>query len=136
MNTGNLTEQSFDAAAETVTDAWVGTFIYTSWGYEQTNVTFAQIIDVSGSGKTVRARLVTAETVRRSKASDHLRPTPQQYGDEFRLHVRNCRGDPAFRGSYPYLNGDMDDSTRLDSFLSFTNTADNTVRQTAPHHRH
>lgn len=135
-STGTDRDAAFDAAAETVTDAWEGAFIYTSWGYEQTNVTFAQIIDVSDSGKTVLTRLVAAETAKRSNASEHLQPTTEQYGDAFRLHVRNSRGDPAFRGSYPYLNGDMDDSMRLDSFRPFKNTADNTVRQTAPHHRH
>lgn len=90
-NTGSTDadrDAQFDAAAETVTDAWEGAFIYTSWGYDQTNVTFAQIIDVSDSGKTVRAQLVTAETVSRSNASEHLRPTAEQYGDKFRLQDR------------------------------------------------
>jgi hypothetical protein len=127
---------TFDPDAETVTDAWNGAFIHTSWGYDQTNVAFSQIIDVSDSGKTVLARLVTAETVEHTTGSEHLRPTAEQYGDEFRLHVRNTRGSPTFRGSYPYINGDMDDGTRLDSFRPFDDTPENTVRQTAPHHRH
>jgi hypothetical protein len=129
-------QDTFDPDAETVTDAWDGAFIHTSWGYGQTNVEFAQIIDVSDSGKTVLARRVTAEQVGHGKTTEELRPTPEQFGDEFRLHVRNTRGTPAFRGSYPYINGEMDEGTRLDTFLPFGNPAENTVRQTAPNHGH
>jgi uncharacterized Zn ribbon protein len=129
-------DNSFDPTAETVTDAWEGAFIHTNWGYGQTNIEFAQIIDVSESGKTVLARRVTAEQVGHGKTTDELRPTPEQFGDEFRLHVRNTRGNPAFRGSYPYINGDMDEGTRLDTFLPFGNPTEDTVRQTAPNHGH
>jgi hypothetical protein len=101
-------QDTFDPTAETVTDAWAGAFIHTNWGYGQTNVEFAQIIDVSESGKTVLARRVTAEQVGHGKTTDELRPTPEQFGDEFRLHVRNTRGNPA----------------------------EDTVRQTAPNHGH
>ena len=129
-------ETTFDPDAETVADTWEGAYIYTSWGYGQTNVELAQITDVSESGKTILARRVKAECVEHGRGTDQLRPTPEQYGDEFRLHVRNSGGDPAFRGSYPYINGKMDEGTRRDSFLPFNNKVGNSIHQTPPNHRH
>jgi hypothetical protein len=126
-------QETFDPDAETVTDDWEGRFLSTSWGYDQTNTELAQIIEVSDTGKTVLARRVTAELVDRTKGSEHLRPLAEPFGDEFRLHVRNSGGDPAFRGSYPLgSDGDMDGSTRRGWFRP----VDDTVRQTAPHYRH
>lgn len=129
-------EDTFDPDAETVTKDWEGAFIRCSWGYGQTNVNLAQIVDVSDSGKTVVARLVKADRVDVEQGSERLRPSAEQFGDEFRLHVRNCGGDPAFRGSYPYVDGDESNGTRRDSFLPFENTAGNTVHQTPHTHRH
>jgi hypothetical protein len=130
-------QDTFDPDAETVTDAWDGAFIHTNWGYGQTNIEFAQITDVSDSGKTVLARLVTAERTDHDRTNEYLRPNAEQYGDEFRLHVRNSGGDPAFRGSYPLgSDGYMDEITRRGWFSPFDTTAENTVRQTAPNHGH
>jgi hypothetical protein len=131
-------DTTFDANAETVTDAWEGAFLSASWGYEQTNAELAQIVEVSGSGKTVRARMVVAERVGHGRNSTQIRPTAEQYGDTFRLHVRSVRGDPAFRGSYPLSNdGDMDDGpTRRESFYPFDNDPENSVRRTATNHGH
>ena len=85
---GDDANPTFDPDEETVTDAWEGAFISASWGYNQTNVELAQIVEVSDSGKTVLARFVTAERVGHGRTSEQLRPTAEQYGDEFRLHVR------------------------------------------------
>jgi hypothetical protein len=131
-------DTTFDPDAETVTEAWEGAFITASWGYEQTNAELAQIVEVSGSGKTVLARMVVAERVGHGRNSTQLRPTAEQYGDEFRLHVRSPNGKPAFRGSYPLSNdGDMDDGpTRRGSFYPFDNDPENSVRRTATNHGH
>ena len=129
-------DQAFDADAQTIGDIWTGTFIYTSWGYGQTNVELAQITEVSATGKTVKARLVTPAIVTRSRGSESLRPTGEQYGDEFRLYVRNSGGKPVFRGSYPYINGEMDEGTRKDSFLPFKTVAGYTVHQTPTGYGH
>lgn len=129
-------DPTFDPENETVTDAWTGAFIYTSWGYGQTNVEMAQIVEVSDSGKTVLARMVRPERVDAARGSESVRPTADQYGEPFRLHVRNSAGDPAFRGSYPYVSGDPEDGQRRDSFLPFGNAAGKTVHQTAPNHGH
>ncbi|MDZ7701828.1 MAG: hypothetical protein U5J98_07015 [Halobacteriales archaeon] len=78
----------YHAEAETVGEGWEGEFIYSSWGYGQTNVEMAMIVDVSDTGKTVLAQLVAPETVDHGRGSESLRPTGETYGDEFRLHVR------------------------------------------------
>jgi hypothetical protein len=129
---------TFDPDAETVTDAWEGAYISASWGYNQTNVELAQIVEVSDSGKTVLARFVTAERVGHGRTSEQLRPTANQYGDEFRLHVRDgIKDDPRFRGSYPLSNdGDMDGPTRRGSFYPWDNDTENSIRQTATNHGH
>lgn len=128
----------FDAEAETVSDAWEGVYLYTSWGYGQTNVNLAQIVDVSGSGKTVLARMVRAEVADRGRGSEQLRPTADQYGDEFRLHVRHYGGDgpPSFRGSYPYIDGEKSTGTRMGSFGVWSNEPGASVHQTPHSHRH
>ena len=135
---GGNTDPTFDPDEQTVTDAWEGAFISASWGYNQTNVELAQIVEVSESGKTVLARFVTAERVGHGRTSEQLRPTAEQYGDEFRLHVRDgIESDPRFRGSYPLGNdGDMNGPTRRGSFYPWSNDPDNSIRQTATNHGH
>lgn len=128
--------QQFDPDAETVTDQWEGRYLYTSWGYDQTNVGIARVVSVSGTGKTVVCRLVSKETVSCGNGSQSVRPTSETYGDEFRLHVRNSGGDPAFRGSYPYVNGDKDDGTRRGWFYPWSRKAGDTIHQTAPGYGH
>jgi hypothetical protein len=131
-------DTTFDPDEETVTEAWEGAYISASWGYDQTNVELAQIVDVSDSGKTVLARFVTAERVGHGRTSEQLRPTADQYGDEFRLHVRDgIDGDPRFRGSYPLGNdGDMNGPTRRGSFYPWDNDPENSIRRTATNHGH
>jgi hypothetical protein len=128
---------TFDADAETVTDDWEGVYLSDSWGHGQTNVELAQIVDVSDSGKTVLARLVAGERVDHGRTSDQLRPTAEQLGDEFRLHVREIRGEPRFKGSYPLSNdGDMDGPTRRGLFRPWSNDAGESIRQTATGYGH
>jgi len=128
----------FDPEAETVTDAWVGVFLHTSWGYGQTNVEMAQITEVSDTGKTVKARMVRPEVANRSKGSEGMRPTSNQYGEEFRLQVRSNYKDeePIFRGSYPYIDGTKQAGTRLDNLYVMDNEAESTVHQTAHGYKH
>ncbi|WP_435078567.1 hypothetical protein [Halococcus sp. AFM35] len=134
----NDADPTFDPDEQTVTEAWEGAYISASWGYNQTNVELAQIVAVSNSGKTVLARFVAAERVDHGRISEQLRPTAEQYGDEFRLHVRDgIDGDLRFRGSYPLGNdGNMDGPTRRGSFYPFDNDPENSIRQTATNHGH
>lgn len=122
---------TYDAEAETVTNAWEGVFISVCWGYNQTNTEFARIIEVSDSGKTVLCRMASTEKVATEKGSERVRPSTNLYGDEFRLHVRKGHKDtPVFRGSYPHIKGNMDRNTRLDTFTPFTYDSENTLHQT------
>jgi hypothetical protein len=120
----------------TVTDDWEGVFLYSSWGYNQTNVEFAQIVDVSDTGKTVLCRMVRGQCVEQSNGSDSLRPSAEQYGDEFRLHVRGPDGVPMFRGSYPHIDGDMDTGKRRGWLIPWSNEVDKTVHRTSHGYRH
>lgn len=133
-----MTEAAWNAEEETVTEDWEGVFLHTSWGYGQTNVEMAQITEVSSTGKTVKARMVSAEKVENDgHGSDRMRPTAEQYGDEFRLQVREMsRDEPVFRGSYPFIDGDMDNGTRLGNLYVFDNSPGETVHQTAHGYRH
>lgn len=134
----------FDPVEETVTDEWVGVFIDCSWGYNQTNRDYAQIVDVSGSGKTVVARRVGTEVVDRpNKTTEHVTPTADHVGPEFRLHVRAYSDDstePSFRGSYPFIwsecvDGEENPSTRMGHFSPCDKRAEPDY-QTAPNAGH
>lgn len=132
-------ERSWDPEEETVSDEWEGVYLYTSWGYGQTNVEMAQIVEVSGTGKTVLARMVRPEKVENDgHGSDRMRPSSDRYGEEFRLQVRarHSGDEPMFRGSYPFIDGDMDNGTRLDNLYVFDNTPGETVHQTAHGYKH
>lgn len=134
-----MSADNFDPDAETVTDEWEGVFLHSSWGYGQTNVEMAQIVDVSDSGKTVLAQMVRAEKVSNDgHGSDHLRPSADRYGEEFRLTVRtdHTGEEPYFRGSYPYIDGTKATGTRLDNLYVMDNAPDATARRTAHGHRH
>lgn len=124
-----------DDGSATVTDDWVGEFVYASWGYGQTNVEIAQITEVSDTGKTVKAVMVAPEVAERSRGSESLAPTDQRIGEEFRLQVREgYKGEASFRGSYPHVDGNPENGTRLDSFGRLDE--DSTVHQTPHGHRH
>jgi hypothetical protein len=129
-------ENTDEQESATVSESWRGAFISTSWGYDSTTVNAAQITDVSDSGKTVVARLVATERVEAHRTYEDVRPTAEQFGDEFRLHVRSGGGDkPVFRGSYPFIQGDSDNGTRMGTFLPWNNDPEATTYQSAPNTR-
>ena len=113
----------YDPEAETVSDSWVGVFISCAWGYGQTQRNYAQIVDVSDTGKTVLCRRVGNKVVDRpDKTTEHVLPDSEHVGPEFRLHVRSySEENPSFKGSYPYiwselLDEDAEPSTRSGLF--------------------
>jgi len=142
MTEGSEGTANYDPDAETVTDAWVGVFIDCSWGYNQTQRNYAQIVEVSGTGKTVVCRRVGADVVDRpNKTTEHVVPTAEHVGPEFRLHVRAFSDDrPSFKGSYPYIwsevaDGEDDPSTRMGLFTPCDKHAEPDY-QTAPNAGH
>lgn len=50
------------AKKEFKTSLNVGDILYTSWGYDQTNVEFYQVVDVTASGKSIKVREIAAES--------------------------------------------------------------------------
>jgi len=78
----------------------VGQVYYESWGYDQTNIDYVQIVSVSPSGKTVMCRMMGSERV----DEWHVKPT-QAFGESFRLYVRRSasgNGETRLVGQYPF----------------------------------
>lgn len=114
----------------TVSQDMEDTFIYASWGYNQTNIDMAKIVEVSDTGKTVVAQRVKKERVSSDGRNEQVKPTDETYGDKFRLHVREFNsGKTYFKGSYPYSGGSMDEGKRCGTFFIHDKQ---TVGETAP----
>jgi len=75
----------------------VGDVFYESWGYDQTNIDFLEVVEVSPSGKSVVCQMVGKTGV----GEDHVIPS-QRYGVKFRLLVREGSRSVSLRGSYPF----------------------------------
>lgn len=82
-------------------DIQIGQIFYESWGYDQTNVDFLQVIEVSPTKKTVICQMIGQKRT----DSYSVAPNPNyKYGSKFRLHIK-CFGDePRLRGSYPFCS--------------------------------
>lgn len=102
-----------------------GDIFYESWGYDQTNIDFAQVVRISLTGKTVICRMMGKERA----TPESVKPT-EAWGIEFRLKV-----DPWFdresgvfrgtylRGSYPFVqsnNSTPNPSYRFGIFNRYT----------------
>lgn len=74
----------------------VGDVFYDSWGYDQTNIDFVEVVAVSPSGKSVLCQMVG----KRDAEGDHVVPS-EKYGVKFRLLVRGN----GLVGSYPFVQG-------------------------------
>jgi hypothetical protein len=63
----------------------VGTIFASSWGWEQTNVSFYEVVGHTGSGKSVRLRKIARESVGPAGfMSDHVKPVPGHFiGETF-----------------------------------------------------
>lgn len=88
----------------------VGDIFYESWGYEQTNIDFAQIVGFTKSGKTAICRLMSQKihsTEGLSPMAEMVLPD-SEYGITFRLRVRNGVNvqEPCLLGTYPFVQKD------------------------------
>jgi hypothetical protein len=72
-----------------------------SWGYDQTNVDFYQVVDVSPSGATIKVRAVRQDVVSASEGGhERVAPVKGAWLDEEVLTKRwrlDYHGKPAFR---------------------------------------
>lgn len=107
----------------TATQIRKGDYFYTSWGYDQTNIDYCVVVDISPTGKTVLCRMVNPINVGSQGVEDILMPGTA-YGASFKMRVR---ANGHLRGSYPYCQGNK----RLDSFLptSLSETKGQTMAQ-------
>jgi hypothetical protein len=114
-----------------VSEDVVGTFLYTSWGYDQTNIDFAHVVGVTSSGKSVRVQIVEATVESRSKGQDNLAPTETpKFEETVNLRVKCDDSGIRFRGSYPFADGGK---RGPESFYLFDKDS---VGQTAHGYRH
>jgi hypothetical protein len=77
-----------------------GIVFYDSWGYDQTQNDFCEIVEVSPTKKTVLCRMMSKDRVDDSS----VKPC-EPYGIVFRLKVSQYSGEPTLRGSYPFVQG-------------------------------
>ena len=97
--------------SENIVKIKVGMNLNTSWGYSMTINDYAQIIEVSKTGKTVKCRKVKKimnSTVYSGDGSGRAKAGTEVYGPVFRLKVimNGCNGEPSFHGSYPFCGAD------------------------------
>lgn len=77
-----------------MTTVKVGEVYYDSWGYDQTNIDFVEVVSISPSGKSVLCQMASKKDVQ----DDHVVPSGK-YGVQFRLLVRGN----GLVGSYPFV---------------------------------
>jgi hypothetical protein len=82
-------------------DVRVGQIFYDSWGYDQTQNDFLQIIEVSPTRKTVTCQMIGATRT----DTYSVAPNPNyKYGPQFRLHIKYFSHEPRLHGSYPFCS--------------------------------
>jgi len=80
-----------------------GMFFYSSWGYDQTNIDFLEVVEVSPTKKTVLCRMVGKDRVSTGMTSDNVSPDNSYRGPTlFRLRVSAFQSSITLRGSYPF----------------------------------
>lgn len=82
----------------------VGDIFVNSWGYDQTNVDFAEVTALNGLKATLRPLShTTSQTEGYSSMAGHAMPTPGAYkGGEFTKQLQGSAGHPAFSAKCGY----------------------------------
>jgi hypothetical protein len=71
----------------------VGDIMVASWGYDQTNVNFYQVVEVAG--KNVSIREVASQTVRQDRGVNHVMPIPNRFVS---TPMKNKRPHKGYKG--------------------------------------
>jgi len=85
----------------------VNDIFYGSWGYEQTNIDFVKVIEISKTGKTVKAVSIGQKMIEGSQGfmSEKVAPDPDHIISKqpvtLRIEIRPNE-DTVLRGSYHY----------------------------------
>jgi len=76
-----------------------GTIFYSSWGYEQTNVSFYQVVRLSGKASVViREIFKTTCTKDNTDFYGHVMPNKNQFiGDEMRKRINTALSVPSIK---------------------------------------
>lgn len=83
----------------------VGQFFYESWGYDQTNIDFLEVMEISPTRKTVLCRMVGKfrDSTEQQTTSDKVTPDNSYRGPTlFRMKVSAFRDGITLRGEYPF----------------------------------
>jgi hypothetical protein len=83
----------------------VGDFFYESWGYDQTNIDYLEVMEISPTRKTCMCRMVgkKRETTENFSTSDKVTPDNSYRGPTlFRMKVSAFRDSISLRGEYPF----------------------------------
>ena len=89
----------------------VGDLFYSSWGYDQTNIDYVKVIEVSKTGKTVKAIGINQKVVKGSEGfmSESVEADSFSEKDEpsviLKVRVRCMEPEIYLRGSYYYCQG-------------------------------
>ena len=88
--------------------------LYTSWGYDQTNIDFIKVKELSKTGKTVKAVRIAQKIEKVNEfMSENVLPDPNnELSKPFQLKVSTYKDKPELRGSYIFCH----DSKRFDYF--------------------
>jgi len=95
----------------------VGDIFYESWGYDQTNIDFCKVIEISPTRKTVICQMVNKTVERQEFTADYVQPD-KDFGIKFRLHVRawlGSSGEITLRGKYPFCQGSYPSCKLIDN---------------------
>jgi hypothetical protein len=82
----------------------VGDFFYESWGYDQTNIDYLEVMEISPTRKTALCRMVGKhrDYAERTATSDKVTPDNSYRGPMlFRMRISAFRDSLTLRGSYP-----------------------------------
>jgi len=82
-------------------DVRVGVIFYDSWGYDQTQNDFLQVIEVSPTKKTVTCQMIGSK---QSDTHSVVADPEFKYGPLFRLHVKYFSHKPLLKGTYPFCS--------------------------------
>jgi len=80
------------------TSLTVGSILYSSWGYEQTNIDFYQVVEVSKSGKSVKIREIACDyTPTADMQGDNMPIVDRFIGEVISRRVSACLGRDAIK---------------------------------------
>ena len=88
-----------------------GDIFYESWGYDQTNIDFCKVVEISPTGKTVKCQMMSQKIVRTegyAPMAEEVVPDEVYPKDgTFRLYIRTRNnGEVSLVGQYPYCRSD------------------------------